>query len=148
MQGQNENLVFKDTPYSIWLIGIFFGGLGAYFLIFRNTPIYLPIIFIGIGLLLLLLSSILTVTVDRSSGTLVIKKAGIIVHSQREIEISMIEDIYIAQKTSTDEDGTSTTYQIRIVLNTGEEVPLRKYSSGGYRKKAEQVQQLQQAIGR
>jgi hypothetical protein len=147
MQSQNGNVVIKDVPYGLWFFGVLFGGIAVWMGLSTGAPSFVPILFGGAAILMVLLIPVLTVTVDRNSGVLVLRRSGIIIRNQREIRIDQIDDIYVSKHVSSDEDGTSVTYKVNIVLDSGEEIPLRRYSSSGYKKKAARAQLLRDAIG-
>lgn len=147
MQSQDNNVLFRDVPYFLWIFGLFFGGIGGTIVTASGAPIWMAVIFIGVGLALVVFVPILTVSLDRNSGVLILKRTGILTRSTRELRINQISDIYISTKVSSDSDGTSTTYQVNILLESGEVIPLRKYSSSGYRGKAKRAAQLREAVG-
>lgn len=147
MQSQSGNLVIRDVPYGLWIFGFIFASIGIYIGFFAGAPIIFPIIFGVAGLAMILFVPILTITVDRSSGLLTLQRTGILRRSIDEIRINQIEDIYLKENISHDDDGTSVTYQTIIALEDGTQIPLRRYTSSGYRKKEKRVQLLKDAIG-
>lgn len=147
MQPSNGNVVIRDVPYALWIFGLVFGGIGIYMATASGAPVVFSIIFCAVGALIILLIPILTVRIDRNSGMLSLTRRGILVNSHQDIRIKEISDVYVDRKVSSDSDGTSVTYQINIVLESGEQVPLRRYYSSGYRRKESQAQLLRDAIG-
>lgn len=147
MRSQSGNVVIRNVPYGLWIFGIIFAGIGISIGLFAGAPIIFPIIFGGVGLAMILFVPILTVTVDRNSGLLTLQRTGILRRSAQEIRIDQIEDIFLKENISHDEDGTSVTYQTIIALEDGTKIPLRRYTSSGHRKKEQRVRLLKDAIG-
>src|SRR5206468_1444255 len=93
----------------------------------------------GIGLLLLVLPSVLTVRADRAGGVLIITRRSLLRNSVQEIPLRLIASIDI--ETSSDSDGN--TYRIVITQSDGKVIPLRAYyTSGNHEPMATRLREL------
>jgi hypothetical protein len=115
----------------------------------RTGQLTVPMIVGGIGLLIFLLSTILTVKADRSTGLLTIQRAGLFRRFKREIPISEILAIQLEHSISHSSSSRRSTSVYRIVAITkGQEViPFRNsYSSGQWAKEAK-AKKLREFLG-
>ncbi len=147
MYSEDKPLVIRDIPWVIWLFALLMFGTGVGLFNAPESPKFFMVVIILIGLALLAFSPVLTIRVDRMSGMLVIAHTGLLRHSRREIPIGQVKAVYVNQSISSDSDGTSYTYQVNFSLEDGEVIPLRKYTSSGYRAKVRRAEQLRQALG-
>ncbi len=146
MYSSDNQPLFRDVPVALWLFGLIFFGVGVGVGFFNRAPLWFGLIFAVIGLSFLLFVPIITVTVDRNTGLLLIRRTGIFRSSVEEVQVRQIRDVYVSRKVSTSSDGTSTTYQVRIVLEDGQEIPIRKYTSSGFRGKDKQARLIREAL--
>jgi hypothetical protein len=141
---QREELI-REFPVSLWAAGVLFaaGGVYAYF---RSMPIGLTIGGAGIGLLLLLFSSVLIVELVDSRRTLLVRRIGLIRRKVDELPLSEIQAVFVQQSRNRDRDSNPS-YRVVIAMQNGEIYPLRNYYSGGALRKEKAAQQLREAIG-
>lgn len=97
----------------------------------RLLAYILGAIFAGVGSLLALLSSQVTLDLDRSTGLAVLSKASMITRSREEY---LLEDLAGAEvQESSSSDGS--TYRVALVQHSGARMPLTGYYSSGYKAK-------------
>ena len=146
MQGNSEQLIIRDYPTGSWLFGLVAGGISVFYYLSEKQPIALAI---GGGVLLLsiLLASILTIKVDRAAGLLTLTYRFPLWRSVKQIPLSDIVSIQVERNTSSDEDGTSYTYRVVILLKDNQAVPLRSYYSSGAADKEQTSARLREFIG-
>lgn len=108
-----------------WLIGIIAG------------------VFFLVGMSFISFTPVLTVDLDRGSGTLTILHGNFFRRTQKELRLREISDIAI--ESSVDSDGDRL-YRVVVHLTSGETVPLRQYYSSGYDSKKELVNLLRQFL--
>lgn len=101
--------------------------------------------FIGIfiGISFISLASVLTLDLDRSSGTFTICHANFFRRTRKELRLREISDIGIESSPSSDGDRL---YRVVVHLTSGETVPLRQYYSNGYNDKKELANLLRQFL--
>lgn len=143
----DSQVLFRDVPVFLWVVGLglFVGGI--YLLTFMSAPVAIGIGLAVAGLLLLAFTPIVTVSVDRNAGLLVIRKLGIFNRKRQELPISKVEKVYVERHVSTDEDGTSITYRVVVGMEDGTQIPLRKGYSSGFRGKEQKADQIRAALG-
>ncbi|MEJ2758264.1 MAG: hypothetical protein P8046_07255 [Anaerolineales bacterium] len=143
----SKRILFRDVPVFLWLIGLVFFGLGLYTLFDGSAPTLVAIgVILGSGLILALIP-IVTVSVDASSGVLVVRNTGILNRKHRELPVHKVAEVHVERHVSSDTDGTSITYRVVIMMEDGEEIPLRKGYSSGFRKKESQAEAIRTALG-
>jgi hypothetical protein len=143
----DEHVIVRDVPYLVWLFGLGFMGLGGYLFLMQTAPLFVIGILSLIGLLLVLFVPIITVSIDRARGLLVIQNTGIFRRKRRELLASGVARVKVERKVRADSDGISTTYRVVVMMQDGEEIPLRQSSSSGYLRKAAQADRLRIALG-
>ena len=116
----NQQITIREYPVAMWLIAIALLAGGGYS-IYQTPGKWIVLAITGIiALLILLLTSMLVVNADKSSGTLTISHISPIRRKVRNIPIREIASIYVEQTTSGSDNGPSTTYRIVVALNDGE----------------------------
>lgn len=120
-------------------------GLWLFFSLF--APWWVGGIFFLCGVALVVFVPVVTVFVDRGRGLLVIERLSLTGKVVQEIPTDQIASVYVDQRVSSDEDGTSYTYRVVLVLDNGEEVPLRKSSSSGRKQKVRWADAIREEIG-
>lgn len=100
-------------------------------------------LFIVIGISYISLASVLTLDLDRSSGTFTICHANFFRRTRKELRLREISDIAIESSESSDGDRL---YRVVVHLTSGETVPLRQYYSNGYDDKKELANLLRQFL--
>jgi hypothetical protein len=147
MNIDSSPLKIQEYPLGLWMAGLFSLAIDT-FLLIELPEQKIPMLIGGVVFLLFfLLPSILTVEADRTTGLVTITHRSLLRKKTREIPISQIEVVRLGSHTSTDSDGTSTTYRVEIMLKNGEIVPFRSYYSSGRRRKESQAGQLREYLG-
>ncbi|URR34842.1 hypothetical protein NBE99_09340 [Thermosynechococcus sp. HN-54] len=100
-------------------------------------------VFFLVGASLIALTPVLTLDLDRSSGTLTIFHANFFRRTHKELRLREISDITI--ESSVDSEGDRL-YRVVVHLASGEKVPLRHYYSSGYNSKKELANHLRQFL--
>lgn len=125
---ENKRLVFKDSALMVRVSGAaFLIGSLAFFLSKMQFPAYA---FIAAGVGLLLLSSDLTITADRSTRVLRLQYRYFLFQTTREIPFDDIEDFKVIRSSRTSHGHSSTGYRLVVVLKSGGTVSFRIYSAG------------------
>lgn len=140
--------IIRDVPYMMWVFGLGVIGVGIYGFITNFLPMIPRLIVIGVGLSMFLLPSILNVYVDRSRRILSIERKKILGGKEVEVQIDKIERIFVDRRVRRDSDGDrSTSYQVILILDTGERVPLRNSYSSSRRKQQKFAEIIREEIG-
>lgn len=140
--------IIRDVPFVMWLFGLSTIGIAVYGFFTGFLPFWVRLLLIGIGLLMFLLPSILNVYADRGRRVLEIERIKLIGSKRIEVPYDRISRIIVERKRSQDSDGsTSTTYRVLLILENGEQVPLRNYSTSARRKNERQAEAIRQAVG-
>ncbi len=142
MNNQDLNLVMKEYPLISGFIGLVFLIIGIVFvpsMLNGLDPIVVLLVLatILIGLGLLSISSVLTITADRVTQVLTLDSRSLVKKHKREIPFSQIAAIELEMH-STRAGSTSgdnqPTYRIVVVMKDGQSVPFRStYTSGSFR---------------
>jgi hypothetical protein len=137
--------IFRDYPVSLWVIGLIFFAGGIYFF-YRGFSLPFLLIGIGVGLLMVILSTVLTVELLDGGRTLVLLHQGLLKRDRQELEVREIQSIFVQQSPNRDRDS-SATYRVVIRMKNGEQYPLRGYFSSGYQAKEKTARTLRETIG-
>ncbi len=97
----------------------------------RLLAYILGAIFAGIGSLMVLLSSRVTLDLDRSTGLAVLSKTSLVTRSREEY---LLEDLAGAEVQESSSSNSST-YRVALVQHSGARMPLTGYYSSGYKAK-------------
>jgi hypothetical protein len=145
MNRYQQDELIREYPIGLWIPAFIFfaGGIFTYF---RRFPVGISIGGVVIGLLLVVLSTVLVVRLDRGGRVLVVQHVGLVKRSIQELTVSEIQAVVVQQSQNRDRDS-SPSYRVVIVMEAGEVVPLRSYYSSGYQSKEETAQRLRAAIG-
>ncbi len=167
-----DRLVITDYPLTFWVIGVLLalegilwelaflalqpGGLwpagrelvrpGSLAYLVVSAGLWPGAISFLIGAPMALLSSALTVTADRPSGTLTVRYRSPLRSLVKEYPLTEIASVEVDSSRSSS-NGSSTTYRLTLVLTSGNRVPLRSYYSSGYREKERKARQLREYMG-
>ncbi|MFN2145566.1 MAG: hypothetical protein ACK2T7_09445 [Anaerolineales bacterium] len=140
--------IIRDIPFIAWFFGLFTIGISLYGFVGRFLPLWVQLLLIAIGLVTLLLPSILNVYADRGRRVLEIEQVRLFGAKRTEVQYDQISRIYVERSASQDSDGSrSYTYRVILILENGDQVPLRGYSSSARRKHERQAEAIRQAIG-
>ena len=138
----NVRVVFRDYPLGIWLIGLIALGVATVFFatgIAEETWEALLVTLIGIGIIAI--GSILTVTVDQSRGILHLNYRSLLRVSTKTYPLSEIAFVNVAE----DWEGERM-YRLELILYSGETVPLRSGYLAGRRHHERKAQRLRSAL--
>jgi hypothetical protein len=145
---KNDKLVLRDIPFSLWLFGILSLVYGVYSYLQRPDQWVIAAIGAGIFLLILLLTSVLTVTADRATGTLTIQHSGLLHRKVREVPIADIAAVELERSYSSgSRHNSSPAYRIVVVTKNNETIPFRSYYSSGLLVHQARVKRLQEYLG-
>lgn len=136
MADDSNRLVIRGYPIVLWIFGLVVLGIGAW-LVYQGlkTPsMFLVSAFpLVIGFVLLAFAATIdTIVVDRTTGLFSIRRQALLRNVFKEIPIGEISQVRVDSSVSRDSKGNrSTTYQMQVVLRSGETIPLETgYSSG------------------
>jgi hypothetical protein len=91
-------MVLKDLSLLTFGIGIVFALVGIFMLITSSSvPLWFSIIFLGIGLLVIITAKMTTVTIDKSSSKLSLKKQGLLGTKIEEYGTNQIKELQLRQ---------------------------------------------------
>ncbi len=150
MDNRSNQLVIREFPTLEWFFGLLLLGIGYY--IYQSNPDQLttPIIVGTVGLFVFILSPILVVKADRSTGLLTIQRVGLLRRYRREIPVSEILAIQLEHSISHSSSSSSRhtpVYRIVVITKDQEVVPFRNsYSSGQWAKEAK-AKKLREFLG-
>jgi len=147
MNNNDSQLVIRDTPMALWIVGVIFAGVGAFFFFLSRGEGYFLLIFFAIGLSILLFSSALTITADKLTRTLTLDYRSLLRHNIKEIPFDEIASISVQHSTSRRKGRTRHSYRVAATLKDGQVVPFRSYYSSGSGSKEQQASQLRAFIG-
>jgi hypothetical protein len=136
----NEQVVFRDYPLLLWLFGVAF-IVPAPIGITERLTVFLVLALVGIGMIAV--ATILTVTVDHGRGMLHLHYRSLVRGSTKAYPLSEIGFVNVAQ----DREGERM-YRLELILRSGEAVPLRGSYEGGKRRLERQAQRLRSVLGR
>ncbi len=152
MDTNNSQLVIREYPFGLWIAGLILAGSGAYF--YTKTPGQWIVVAVlaGVGLILLLTATVLTITADRTNGMLTLRYRSLLfLGSKKEIPLSEIAAVQVemSQSGSRSSRGGSSgpSYRIVVVRKDGQVVPFRSYYSGGASGKQKKAAQLRAFLG-
>lgn len=147
MDEKNDKLVLRDMPITLWVFGILCAAVGVYWYLQAPTQWIALAIGSGIFLLVFLFSSMLTVTADRSRGTLTLRYASPLRRKIREILIDDIASIELERSfSSSDSSSSRPTYRIVVVTKNNEAIPLRSYYTSGLLAHQRRIKRLRQFL--
>jgi len=147
MDNSDAVLIIKDRPIGLWIVGLIFTAVGSFMLLSGDAPIIFSLIFFIIGVLMLALTSVLTITADKMQRTLTLSYRSLFRNSEKVIPFSELASFDVETKVSHDSDGTSTTFNLVARTKDGNVVPFRSYSSSGRGGKEKTAQRLRDFIG-
>lgn len=132
----SNRLVIRGYPIALWIVSLVAFGIGVWMAIQGlKTPnmLFVSAIPLLIGFLLFAFAATIdTIIVDRTTGLFSTRRQSLLRNVYKEIPLSEISHVRVDSSTSRDSKGhRSTTYQMQVVLRTGDIVPLETgYSSG------------------
>jgi hypothetical protein len=109
-----------------------------------TTDSIIDLLEVSFGLFLLLRSTTLTVTADRTSSMLTLAYRSLVMRSKKEIPFSQVARIELELSGTR---GRQPSYRIVVVCKDGQILPFHAYYSSGTADKAKKVQQLQTFLG-
>jgi hypothetical protein len=140
--------IIHDMPIIQWILCVGLTGYGIYRFYLNPSVWIMPLILVGLGLLFLLINTVLNVYVDKSRRVLEIERLSVLGRKRIEVEMDKIERVYVDRRMSEDSDGDrSTTYQVILILDNGERVPLRKSYTGGRKKQYQYAELIASEVG-
>jgi hypothetical protein len=144
MNNTSTQLTLRDYPIFLWLFGLAF-FIPTIFIFFMSGREPLILIFSLIGLAMLLLPSVNTITLDRSVGTATLRSQNLLRNKVQEIPLREIANFEIQSSRSSSD--SSTTFRIAVVKTSGERIPLSGMYSSGYNSKAKKARKLCEFLG-
>ena len=134
----NEQVVFRDYPLVLWLVGILLLGSGAAPLI----PALIRVLLALGGVIFIGFFSALTITVDRRQGVLNLRYRSLFRFSSRVYPLSDICFVNVVEARADER-----MYRVELILRSGQVVPLRSWYEVGKANKERQAQRLRCAVG-
>lgn len=149
MNHNYQKLVLRDFPIALWLFGLASGGYAIYAYITMPKQIIAIAVSAAISALIFLLTTVMTLTVDRARGTLTIRHTGLLIRKTKEIPITNIAAIEIERSSSLDNTTHRSlpTYRIVVITKGNEKIPLHAYYSSNLRGYLAQANRLRQFLG-
>lgn len=147
MNRDDSQLVLRDIPIFLWLLGLIFAGVGFLIYFDGGKAPAMGLVFAAIGLGCLLFPGILTITADRIRRTLRLEYRSALRYKLKEVLFDEIAGIYVRRSASHNKGGRSSTYGMVIKNKDGKEIPFHSYSSSGSKRKERQARQLRDFIG-
>ncbi len=146
MRKSAQQLVIRDYPITLWVFGLIVSGFSLFIYSQEGHPLALAI---GISAfpLSLFVVSVLTIKADRTTGLLTLTYRFPLWQSVKEIPLNDIVDIFIDHTVNSDDEGTTYTYRVSILLKDNQIIPLRSYYSSNADRHQEIAFRLRQFIG-
>lgn len=142
---QNDyELVIREVPIFEWLFGIAFAGVGT-LVIVSGGPRVFGGIFAAVGAGFLLLSSILTIRVNRRTQTLKLDYRSVLRHTSKQVSFDEVAGVNVERRASSRNRGF--TYRLTLLKKDGQVIPFRSSSSSGWGAKERRAVQLREFIG-
>jgi len=149
----NNQLNIREFPFTSLISGVIMllaaGGVNRFFPKFGlQNALFLAVF----GVVLILISQITTISADKTTGILAIKKRRLFFFvSTQEIPLIDVKDCQVQSKRSYDSDhpgrGSHSNYRLVIVKKSGEIVPVHSWYTNGYKHKAQIVRRLADFLG-
>jgi hypothetical protein len=146
MNCNDPQLVLRDVPIFLWLFGLIFGGVGLLILVQGGPPV-MGGLFLLVGLGFLLFTSALTITADRITRMLTLDYRSVFRHTQKQMSFDDIAGINVERSLSSGRKGSQYTYRLAVLRKDEQVIPMRSFSSSGWRKKEKRALQLREFIG-
>jgi hypothetical protein len=145
--GRNDSqLILRDVPIFLWIFGLIFGGAGL-LILFQSGPAGIGSLFFLVGLGFLLFTSMLTITADQNTRVLTLDYRSILRHKQKQVSFDEIAGINVERSLSSGRQGSQYTYRLAVLLKNEQVIPMRSFSSSGWRKKEQRALQLRTFLG-
>jgi len=146
MNNYDPQLVLRDTPFALWIIGLIFAGMGVVMAIGGGPPLIMALLFIGIGIAIIITSSNVTITADRMTRTLKMESRSIVRQKAIEVPFDDIIGINVERSMSAGR-GARYTYRLMLLRKDGQVIPLQQYSSSGGGSKENRALKLREFLG-
>ena len=139
----DDRLIVQDSPGCFWLMGLFFIFVGGIFVLgplglFNNNhevPVWVRVasfVMGSIGVIaggyLIRESPLTTTTVDVITRRIMIREVGLAGKRARVLNALQVREVIVAVKEDSDGDST---FQLQLLLTSGEHVPLSKLWATG-----------------
>lgn len=143
-QSDPQVLVVKEYPTVLWLVSGVFALFGLFFL---ATPGGLGggLIGLGVGLGMLLLGSVDTITLDKRRNRFSVARRYL---WQRKFQEYPLDEVSSFELESSQSSDSGRTYRIIAVLGEGKFVPLTSAYTTGHERKRQRTAMLNQWLGR
>ncbi len=141
MNGKDSQLVVRDFPILLWILGLVFAGFSAFGLLEGGPPVLL--VFSAVGLAFLLFASVLTITADRITRTLKLEYRSALHRCLKQFSFDEIVGIGVERISS----RKGYTYRVTLKQKDGQVIPFRSSSSSGSGKKEQQAARLRDFLG-
>ncbi len=132
----NEQVVFRDYPLILWLMGVIAVVVG----IWIRESIVVRLVFVLMGVAAIGFMSVLTVAVDHTRGTLTLHYRALF---RRSTKVYSVTDVCFVNVV---EDRGEGNYRLELALRSGEVVPLRSGYTPGKAGKERLAQRLWSAL--
>lgn len=143
---ENQNsMVIKERGILVFLVGIIFASAG--FLVILNPdffinrpPMWSGLVGILIGLFVVFVVKITTITLDKNTRKIVFRRKTLINEKSKEYDLGSIKQLELQQiYTSSSKGRGGYSFKLVFILDTGEEVPLNPYGSSVVRVIGKQI---------
>jgi hypothetical protein len=130
MEGQSR-MVLKDHNYTQYLMGFVFFAIGAgvaYIFMSELVPLAIGGIFALVGIYLVAITKMVTITLDKASSKGTVSLRGLIGGGTREIDLGKVRKVVLRKtlsSTRSSKGGSSTNYVYTVAfsMDGGEELP-------------------------
>jgi hypothetical protein len=139
----SDRLVIRDYPVALWVVGGVFLAAGVLLAFELDSGWIAGVGVGGVGALLALLPTVLTLTADRQRGTLTVQHQSLWRKSVKEYPLKDIASVVVEGSMG----GRNSSCRLALGLASGTQVPLRSYYSSGYSTKAQKASRLSDFLG-
>ena len=138
----SEQIVLTDYPVWAWAVGVLFIVLGA---LGMGEDLFETAVFVGSGLIAFEFGYILTVSIDRNAGALILRSRSIL--RRRRIVIGLDEIASVGVNEYDGDEGGPPMYRVVIRLRSGRRIPMRNGYSSWKDAHEEKARKIRAAMG-
>ncbi len=146
MDNDKPQLVIRDIPFGLWFFGLVFSGFGVLMAYSGGPPLFMSLLFLGVGLAIGLFASVVTITADRITRSLTMESRSALRSKRMEVLWDDIIGINV-ERTVSSGRGARYLYGLTLLRKDGQVVALQQYKSSGREGKESRAIRLREFIG-
>jgi hypothetical protein len=143
----SDKLTIHEYSLISWIFGGFWIIVGIW-LMTKKDGMLTGLICLAFGALLaVVLSPLITMTIDKQRGLFAFSSRWLLFKKSREIPLAQVSSVDIESSRSHSRGRSSTTYRLAVVTTDGERIPITSVYSSGYSGKVKKANQLNTFLG-